>query len=62
MISSCTVFVLHSQLHYVSSASSFYFVYDFCLFGEMSAVVAYSLRYLPLFIAALTITPTLLFK
>ena len=39
---------LFSQLHFVSSASGFYFVYDFCLYGNMSALVSYTFRYLPL--------------
>ena len=37
-----------SQLHFVSSASGFYFVYDFCLYGNMSALASYTFRYLPL--------------
>ena len=44
------------QLYFVGSASSFYFVYDFCLYGNMSSEVAYLLRFLPLCVAVLTCT------
>ena len=44
---------LFSQLHFVSSASGFYFVYDFCLYGNMSALVSYTFRYLPLCVVLL---------
>ena len=44
------------QLYYLSSAMSFYFPYDFCLYEDMSAVVSYSLRYIPL-LTALLICP-----
>ena len=35
------------QLHYISSAVSLYFPYDFCLYPGMTAVASYSLRYIP---------------
>ena len=35
------------QLYYVSSAVSLYFPYDFCLYPGMTALVSYSLRYIP---------------
>ena len=40
---------IHSslQLHYISSAVSLYFPYDFCLYPGMSAVASYSIRYIP---------------
>jgi len=44
---------LPPQLHFASSATGFYFVYDFCLYGNMSALVSYTIRYLPLLVALL---------
>ena len=41
------------QLLFASSATGFYFVYDFCLYGNMSALVSYTIRYLPLLVALL---------
>ena len=48
---------IHSsiQLHYISSAVSLYFPYDFCLYPGMTAVVSYSLRYIP-FLLAVTVS------
>ena len=43
--------VVHIQLHYVSSATSLYFPYDFCLYSEMTTLVSYSLRYTPFLLA-----------
>eukprot|EP00731_Ephydatia_muelleri_P010299 Em0005g885a len=40
-------------LYYVSSSLSFYFVYDFCLYSNMSPLVSYFIRYLPLFTAVI---------
>ena len=42
------------QLYYISSALSFYFIYDFCLYSSMSPLVSYFIRYLPLFIIVIT--------
>ena len=47
------------QMLYVSSAISCYFPYDMCLYKDMSALVSYALRYLPLFTAVL-VCPTVL--
>ena len=44
------------QLYYISSALSFYFIYDFCLYSNMSPLVSYFLRYLPFFLAIATVT------
>ena len=41
------------QLHFISSALSFYFVYDFCLYSNMSPLVSYFIRYLPFLVAVL---------
>ena len=41
------LFVLCTQLQYISSATSLYFPYDFCLYSEMTTVISYSLRYIP---------------
>ena len=49
-------FSLFPQIYYVSSALSFYFIYDFCLYNKMSPLISYFLRYLPLFVAAITTT------
>jgi hypothetical protein len=45
---------IQSFLYYISSALSFYFIYDFCLYSSMSALVSYFIRYLPLFILVIT--------
>ena len=42
------------QLYYISSALSFYFVYDFCLYSSLSPLISYFIRYLPLFIIVIT--------
>ena len=47
------------QLYYISSALSFYFIYDFCLYSSMSPLVSYFIRYLPLFIVVITATVVL---
>ena len=46
---------IHSsiQLHYISSAVSLYFPYDFCLYPGMTAVASYSLRYIPFLLAVI---------
>ena len=44
------------QLYYFSSGTSFYFVYDFCLFKNLSTQVSYALRYLPACVAAVVFT------
>lgn len=44
---------LPPQLLFAGSATGFYFVYDFCLYGNMSALVSYTIRYLPLLVALL---------
>ena len=51
-------FCIH-QLYYISSALSFYFIYDFCLYSNMSPLVSYFLRYLPLILLAITATAVL---
>jgi len=38
-------------VYYVSSSLNFYFIYDFCLYHGMSALVSYLLRYIPLGVA-----------
>ncbi|XP_065899095.1 uncharacterized protein [Dysidea avara] len=38
----------HRYLYFLGSLLSFYFPYDFCLFHEMDAVLAYGLRYIPI--------------
>ena len=43
------------QPYYISSALSFYFVYDFCLYNNMSPLVSYSIRYLPLSLAMIVL-------
>lgn len=50
------------QLYYIASASGFYFVYDFCLYGGLSPEMAYFIRCLPLLLALLTCIPVLLFR
>ena len=40
-------FIMLLQLHYISSAISLYFPYDFCLYPGMTALVSYSIRYIP---------------
>ena len=45
------------QLYFFGSGTGFYFVYDFCLYGNMSSGVAYFLRYLPLFVGILVCAP-----
>ena len=47
------------QLYYISSALSFYFIYDFCLYSNMSPLVSYFLRYLPLILLSITATVVL---
>ena len=41
-------------LYYVSSTSSLYLLYDFCLYGNLSPLLSYTFRYIPL----LTVIPT----
>ncbi|XP_065907815.1 uncharacterized protein [Dysidea avara] len=43
-----TFSAVQPYLYYISSAISLYFPYDFCLYSEMSAVVSYTIRYIPL--------------
>ena len=43
----------------MSSGLSFYFVYDFCLYPNMSPLVSYFIRYLPLF-TAIIVCPIIL--
>ena len=45
------IYNLSIQLHYLSSAVSLYFPYDFCLYPGMTAVASYSLRYIPFLLA-----------
>ncbi|XP_065907348.1 uncharacterized protein, partial [Dysidea avara] len=40
-------------LLYISSAASLYFPYDFCLYPGMSALVSYSLKYIPLLLTVI---------
>ncbi|CAI8057064.1 hypothetical protein GBAR_LOCUS31079 [Geodia barretti] len=47
------------QLYFVGSASSFYFVYDFCLYNGMTSLGGSALRYLPLLTGAATLLPLL---
>eukprot|EP00731_Ephydatia_muelleri_P010295 Em0005g881a len=49
---------IRPYLYYVSSGLSFYFVYDFCLYSNMSPLVSYFIRYLPLFTAIITCSIT----
>ena len=49
-----------TQVRYVTSALSFYFVYDFCLFHNMSPLASYFLQLLPL-ILSLIVCPIVLF-
>ena len=44
------------QLYYISSAVSLYFPYDFCLYPGMTALVSYSLRYIPLLLTVIIST------
>ena len=48
LVSTVIVLLYFLQLHYISSATSLYFPYDFCLYPGMTALVSYSLRYIPL--------------
>lgn len=40
-----------TQLYYITSGFSFYFIYDFCVFHGASPLVIYFLRFLPFFIS-----------
>ncbi|XP_065908079.1 uncharacterized protein [Dysidea avara] len=42
-----TFSAVQPYLHYISSAASLYFPYDFCIYPGMTALVSYSLRYIP---------------
>ena len=53
---------IHHQLYFVGSGFSFYFVYDFCLYDGMSSQMAYFLRFIPLFVALLTLTLTMFIR
>ena len=37
-----SIIVMCSCIYFVGSASSFYFVWDFCLYGNMSTEIAYT--------------------
>ena len=50
------------QLYFIGSASSFYFVYDFCLYEGMSALGGAALRYIPLLLAVLTVPAVMCFR
>jgi len=50
------------QLYFVGSASSFYFLYDFCLHGNVNSQMAYFIRFLPLFVAIITCAIVLCFR
>ena len=39
------------QGYYISSGLNLYYIYDFCLYSSMSAVVSYTIRFLPLLVA-----------
>ena len=52
----CSSLTMHLQLYFLGSASGFYFIYDFCLYNNMSSEMAYFLRYIPLFVGVLTST------
>ena len=52
------IIVCVHAVQYISSAASLYFPYDFCLYSGMTAVVSYSLRYIP-FILSLIISTVL---
>ena len=54
----CAVYI-SMQLRYLSSAVGLYFPYDFCLYPGMTAVVSYSLRYIPFLLT--TIISTVVF-
>ena len=47
------------QLYFIGSATSFYFVYDFCLYDGMTTLGGSALAYLPLLTAAATLLPLL---
>lgn len=56
----CQVFHFsYHQLYYITSGLSFYFIYDFCLYSNMSPLVSYFLRFLPLLILIITATVVL---
>lgn len=48
-------FFLSFQLYYIGSALSFYLPYDFCLYSNMSALVSYTLRFIPAVVVSVTI-------
>jgi hypothetical protein len=50
------------QLYFISSALNFYFVYDFCLYENLSPVVSYFLRLLPFLEALLLLPPVAIFR
>jgi len=50
------------QVYYVSSSLSFYFIYDFCLYNGMSALVSYLLRYIPLCVALIVCSVVLVIR
>ena len=50
------------QLYFVSSALGFYFAYDFCLYSNMSPLVSYFLRYLPIIITLLLLPGVLVIR
>jgi len=58
----CSSILPLSQMYYVSSGLSFYFIYDFCLYHGMSAPVSYLLRYLPLCTALVTISTVMVIR
>ena len=51
-----------TQIYFVSSGLSFYFIYDFCLYDGMSALVSYLLRYLPLGVAFIICSTVLVIR
>ena len=52
--------ILIEQALYVSSALSFYFAYDFCLFRDLLAELSYFFRYLP-FLVSIALSIAILF-
>ena len=54
--------IFHVQVYYVSSGLSFYFIYDFCLYHGMSALVSYLLGYIFLGVALIVCSVVLVIR
>ena len=46
----------------MSSALSFYFVYDFCLGPQFSAISAYFIRFIPFLVSVAVTIPVIVFR